>query len=68
MFWLERSRVIYDMIVRVVDYDNPFWRYGFSSVRRRKLGMAQRRLIQAIFESINGMVMDSFCCLTLARE
>ena len=50
------------MIVRVVDYDYPFWFYGFQ-VNGDKSGRRPAQ-VKAIFESINGVAMERFYCLT----
>ena len=60
--WSGRSRFICDMIVRVVDYDYPFWFYGFQ-VNGDKSGRRPAQ-VKAIFESINGVAMERFYCLT----
>ena len=53
------------MIVRVVDFDYPFLVIWLFKYLATESGHGPRQVkFPATFESINGMVMDLFCCLT----
>ena len=48
----------------MIDYDYPFWLMAFQLFGDGKWAWPREVRFQATVESINGMVMDSFCCLT----